>query len=194
MSMETPTPQFHEIIQKSTHVLLSFQLLKDGRYSFVSSHNKRQAWREIVYLFPDTISAEVSPPYLIIRVRKLPPRRPFTIAGVLLWLTTDPEDSGPERGRIGGAGRWLNHIDLKRAHTYSEAILKLVTDALAEFQPKRITCFSAFWQVVLQEDTSLDLVPGLMCGVPAFYLRESGISPLNPMYLSSPFNISDTSG
>src|SRR5271170_223814 len=75
---------------------LSFKLCDNGR--FIQPNSDKQ-WDEIRSLFPTTFGMDFAPPFLIIRVRKLPPRPwPLTVAGMAVRLTTKPHTLCFKRG------------------------------------------------------------------------------------------------
>jgi hypothetical protein len=127
-------------------------------------------------LFPTTFAAEVIPPYVIIRVRTLPPKPwPFTVGGLPLWLTTDEFGDCFDRGRTGRGRKALEHIDLHRKEEFSEDILKRAIAVFQALQVKirDIMWGAGFWMITMPDNTDLNVLPVTIAHQICFYKFQS---------------------
>ncbi|KAH7031918.1 hypothetical protein B0J12DRAFT_789371 [Macrophomina phaseolina] len=167
----TPSAQLSQTILDSKHVKLPFSLMTNGRYTVPPND---EAWAQLSSLFQDTFGVELCPPFLIIRVRKLPPRQPVTVAGMPLHLTTDKHDTFFERGRTGKGGNLLHHLDLNK-EWLTDAIMGQVLQSIDSVSPTRVMWFSCFWQIVIPDGTPLESVPGRVGRQIVYYRYQSEI-------------------
>lgn len=139
-------------------------------------------------LFPTTFAAEVVPPYVIIRVRTLPPKPwPFTVGGLPLWLTTDEFADCFDRGRTGRGRKALEHIDLQRKEEFSEDILRR---AIAVFQALQVKIrdvmwCAGFWRITIPDNTDLNVLPPTIARQVCFYKFPSEDPDPDPSALRS---------
>src|SRR5271170_5192157 len=156
----------------SKEIELSYPLVENGR----PTTPPRGDFSELLNLFPTTFAAEVVPPYVIIRVRTLPPKPwPFTVGGLLLWLTTDEDAECFDRGRTGKGPKALEHIDLQRKDEFSEDILR---EAIAVFRAlqvkiRDIMWCAGFWRITIPDNTDLKALPSFIAHQVCFYKFQS---------------------
>jgi hypothetical protein len=137
-------------------------------------------------LFPTTFAAEVVPPYVIIRVRTLPPKPwPFTVGGLPLWLTTDESADCFDRGRTGKGRKALEHIDLQRKEEFSEDILREAIAVFRDLQVKirDIMWCPGFWRITIPDNTDLKVLPSFVAHQVCFYKFQSEDPNPNPSAL-----------
>ena len=141
----SPIPIYENAVIASKRIELTFSLLDNGR---LTSPPSKDGFREIPNLFPTAYAVEAFPPFLIVRVRTLPPK-PWlpTLAGMPLRLTTGENDTCFNRGRTGRGGEALVQWDLRKEE-YSERILKAaITFFLDEIKSRilNVAWFCTFW-------------------------------------------------
>jgi hypothetical protein len=128
------------------------------------------------------------PPYVIIRVRTLPPKPwPFTVGGLPLWLTTGEFDDCFDYGRTGRGPKALEHIDLHRKDEFSEDILR---EAIAVFRALQIKIrdimwCAGFWRITIPDDTDLKVLPTTIAYHICFYKFQSEDPDPDPSALRS---------
>jgi len=145
----------------SKGIELSYSLVENGRPTTPPGGD----FSELLKLFPTTFAAEVVPPYVIIRVRTLPPKPwPFTVGGLPLWLTTDKFADCFDRGRTGKGRKALEHIDLQRKEEFSEDILREVITVFRDLQVKirDIMWCPGFWRITIPDNTDLKALPSFV--------------------------------
>lgn len=143
---------------------------------------------DIVQLFPTAFDVSVFPPFLVIRVRQLPPKPwPFTISGLPVQLTTTDHEDPFKRGKLGRGPKILPQIDLHRRVNYTHALLLQVIEACHQLQIKisHIFCFGGFWQVGVPDDMDLKRLPCLAASCPVSYQKDSETPRPTPAALRS---------
>jgi hypothetical protein len=156
----------------SKRIELSYSLVENGR----PTTPPRGDFSELLKLFPTTFAAEVAPPYVIIRVRTLPPKPwPFTVGGLPLWLTTDEFADCFDRGRTGKGRKALENIDLQRKEEFSEDILREVIAVFRDLQVKirDIMWCPGFWRITIPDDADLKVLPSFVAHQVCFYKFQS---------------------
>src|SRR3984957_5619669 len=156
----------------SKRIELSYSLVENGR----PTTPPRGDFSELLKLFPTTFAAEVAPPYVIIRVRTLPPKPwPFTVGGLPLWLTTDESADCFDRGRTGKGRKALEHIDLQCKEEFSEDILREVIAVFRDLQVKirDIMWSPGFWRITIPDDADLKVLPSFVAHQVCFYKFQS---------------------
>ncbi|KAH0551323.1 hypothetical protein GP486_007432 [Trichoglossum hirsutum] len=159
---------FMKSLAVSKRVELSYSLVENGRPT-LPPHN---GFSELLGLFPTTFAADVVPPFVIIRVRTLPPKPwPFTVGGLPLWLTVDESADYFDRGRIGKGQKKLEYIDLQRREEFSVNILK---EAITVFQDlhvkiRDIMWSPGFWRITVPDYTDLEVLPSFIARQVCFY-------------------------
>lgn len=119
------------------------------------------------------------PPYLIIRVREIPPKPwPFTIGGLPLQFSTEDGDETFDRGRRGRGHKCLQDLDLHRMIDYNEEVLQKVVRLFRDLSIKirDIFWFGGFWQLTVPDGTDMKLLPSSIASSPAFYRTISEAS------------------
>ena len=165
---------------------LSFKLCDNGR--FIQPNSDKQ-WDEIRSLFPTTFGMDFAPPFLIIRVRKLPPRPwPLTVAGMAVRLTTKLETLCFKRGWPGYARlKALEQFGDLRHEEFSEEILnealRLYTEVL-KIAIREIQFWGgALWQVTVPDGTDKKKLPAWLGKVPVDYRYASEVPRFDPSAL-----------
>lgn len=115
-------------------------------------------WSEIVAMlkrsYPTVNAIEMSAPFIIIRVAKLPSTPwPFAIGGLPLRLTESEHGGNLNPGILGRATHELNSIYLRHGDVLSDHVLQ---HALAVMQSRevnifRVFCFENYWAIVIQD-------------------------------------------
>ena len=168
----------------SKRIELSYPLVENGR----PLTPPPGGFLELLGLFPTTFAAEVAPPYVIIRVRTLPPKPwPFTVGGLLLWLTTDEFAECFDRGRTAKGPKALEHIDLQHKEELSEGILR---EAIAVFRAlqvkiRDIMWSPGFWRITIPDNADLKVLPWFMANQVCFYKFQSEDPDPDPSALRS---------
>ncbi|KAI9772964.1 MAG: hypothetical protein M1840_008846 [Geoglossum simile] len=179
-----PNQGLTESLTVSKRVELSYSLVEGGKPT-TPPHGD---FSELLRLFPTTFAAEVAPPYVIIRVRTLPPKPwPFTVGGLLLWLTTDELEHCFDPGKVGKGKKMLEHIDLQRKEEFSEGILK---EAIAIFQALQIKIRDimwspGFWRITVPDSTDWKVLPSWIAHQVCFYKFRSEDPDPDPSALRS---------
>lgn len=144
---------------------------------------------ELLKLFSTTVGVEVFPPYLIFRVKEIPPKPwPLTIGGLPVQFSTDTSvKESFHRGRMGRGRRALEDLDLHRKIDYEENVLRQVVRMFQETEIKirDVYWFGGFWQVTVPDDTDFKLLPHRIASSPAFYRTISENPDPDPVALRS---------
>jgi hypothetical protein len=179
-----PSQDLAKALAVSKRIELSYPLVENGR----PLTPPPGGFSELLILFPTTFAAEVAPPYVIIRVRTLPPKPwPFTVGGLLLWLTTDESAGCFDRGITGKGPKALEHIDLQRKDEFSEDILR---EAIAVFRAlqvkiRDIMWCAGFWRITIPNNTDLKVLPWVIANQVCFYKFQSEDPDPDPSALRS---------
>lgn len=84
--LKEPNSDFIRVVATSNPITLSFSLIKNGRYI----GPPKDGFTELASLFRTTYAVEVRPPFLLFRVRIIPPKPwPLSVAGLPPRFTTD---------------------------------------------------------------------------------------------------------
>ena len=144
---------------------------------------------ELVRLFPTTFSVELMPPFLIFRVREVPPQPwPLTIAGLPIMITSEesPFRSPFFHGRHGRGPRNLDHLKLRTSSDYNRHVLEQAVKVFDELKQNIIDIywFGGFWRITVP-DSSADLkgLPQRLGDGPCFYRTVSEILSFDPAAL-----------
>jgi hypothetical protein len=179
-----PSQDLAKALTVSKWIELSYPLVENGRHLLPPPGGLS----ELLRLFPTTFAAEVVPPYVIIRVRTLPPKPwPFTVGGLLLWLTTDEFADCFDQGRTGRGQEALEHIDLQNKEEFSEDILR---EAIAVFQAlqvkiRDIMWSPGFWRITIPDNADLNVLPYFIACQVCYYKFQSEEPDLDPSALRS---------
>lgn len=126
---------------------------------------------------------EMSAPFVIIRMAKLPPSPwPFTIGGLPLRFTETDHGGHLNPGILGRGTHELTTINLRRGDVLSDQVLQ---QALAVMQTRdvkvfQIFCFDNYWSIVIPDGTELRRVPRGLAGQSCCYKFESEMVNLEP--------------
>ena len=144
-------------------------------------------WTEIVALlkkaYPTLNALEMSAPFVIIRMAKLPPTPwQFTIGGLPLRFTETEHGGHLNPGILGRGTHELNSINLRRGDVLSDQVFQ---QALAVMQTRdvkvfQIFCFDNYWSIVIPDGTDLRRVPRGLAGQSCCYKFESEMVSLEP--------------
>jgi len=108
-------------LAQSKRIELPYSLIEAGRATGPPGGD----FSDLLTLFPTTFAAEVFPPYLIIRIRTIPPKPwPLTIGGLPVQFSTDKFEDSLNRGRLGRGHRSLKDLDLHSTIDYSPDVLR----------------------------------------------------------------------
>jgi hypothetical protein len=154
-------------LAQSKKIELPYSLIEAGR----ATAPPKGDFSDLLKLFPTTFAAEVFPPYLIIRVKKLPPKPwPLTVGGLPVQFSTDKEVESFDRGRIGRGPKVLKELDLHRTIDYNEEVLRQAVRVFRELKIKMkdIFWFGGFWQITIPDGTDIKLLPSSTASSPAF--------------------------
>lgn len=131
---------------------------------------------ELLNFFPTTFGADVFPPYLIIRVRKIPPKPwPLTIGGLPVQFCTENWVECFDRGRLGRGPGCLKDLDLQRTIDFNQDVLRQVVRLFQELRIKirDVFWFGGFWQITIPDGTEIKPLPSRIASSPAFYRTMS---------------------
>jgi hypothetical protein len=117
-SLLEPETKLAEVVSTSRHILFNFTLVEDG---MPRCPRTEEEWNALQNLFPTTYSVSLHGLFLIIRVRKLPPKPwPLSVAGLPFYITTNEWNYPWIRGEYGRGGRVLE--DLNAQHCVTDGI------------------------------------------------------------------------
>lgn len=142
----------------------------------------------LLKLFPTTLSAEINPPFVVIRVQQLPEvPRPLTVGGLPIHFSTDAADSGFSHGSLGRGQKALLDIDLHKTADVSDEVLRQTIKVFQEatLVVRDIFWFGGFWQITVPDNTDLKRLPCRIAGCPAFYRTISQIPKTDPAALKN---------
>lgn len=126
------------------------------------------------------------PPYLIIRVRELPPKPwPFTVGSLPLHLTTDPNSNGFEKGHLARGPMVLQEFNLQRETPFSKDVLFRAARHLNEYGPKirDLFWFGGCWVATTLEETDSKAVPRRIARSPVYFKSAAEDPELDPAAL-----------
>lgn len=165
---QTLTAVHHNIFTTCHEILFEdFAILKDGLYVGAGS---RENWDRIGDLFPGCLFVSWFAPFVIIVVESLPPKPwPLTVGGAPLYITTDPDSSGPYMGRV-GQGEEVLIEDQAKGGTISYTLMRKAADYLVATLGLGVTTvdwYGCFWVITVADGTPLKSLPcrlmDLMC-------------------------------
>ena len=171
-------------LAQSKKIELPYSLVEAGR----ATSPPKGDFSDLLRIFPTTFAAELFPPFLLIRVRKLPPKPwPLRVGGLPVQFTTDDETETFDRGRIGRGPKVLTELDLHRAIDYNEDILRQAVRTFRELKIKirDIFWFGGFWQITIPDGTEIKHLPTRVASSPAFYRTRSEAPYPDPAALRS---------
>lgn len=148
--LEKPNPDFIQVVATSNRITLSFSLIKNGRYM----GPPKDGFTELASLFPTTFAVEVRPPFLLFRVRTIPPKPwPLSVAGLPPRFTTNEFKPGWDIGKAGRGPKLLSQYNLQRKDEFSDAVLNDAINSLVEHKLNFVDLrwYGAFWVVTLTD-------------------------------------------
>ncbi|KAI9716646.1 MAG: hypothetical protein M1812_005184 [Candelaria pacifica] len=164
---------------RSRKIELSYSLVQAGRATTPPLGD----FTDLLRLFPTTFDVSVTPPYLVIRVRQLPPRPwPLTVAGLPVDFRIDELEESFQRGRLGRGPRALGQLDLHTKLDYSPDMLHravLVFRDL-EVEIRDIFWFGGFWQISVPDESDIKQLPMSIANSPVFYQKLSEVPDPDP--------------
>lgn len=117
MDLRQADQGFANELARSKKIELSYSLVDAGR----ATAPPKGDFSDLLKLFPQTFSTEVLPPYLMIRVRTMPPKPwPLKVAGLPVLFSTEEIAVSFDRGRLGGGPKALAGLDLHKTLDISE--------------------------------------------------------------------------
>ena len=182
--MDRGSPDLRGTLRVSKRIELDYSLVENGRATTPPSGD----FSALLNLFPNTFAAEVFPPFLVIRVRTLPPRPwPFTVAGLPVRFTTDEWAGCFDHGKGGKGRKILEQFDLQNRNDFSDQILKQTVEELRKLNVKvrDVLWFAGFWQITVPDGTDLNDVPSFIASHRAFYKFVSEVPDPDPSALRS---------
>lgn len=175
---------FVKKVAQSKRIELHYSLVEAGRATFPPGGD----FSDLLKLFPSIIGVDVFPPYLIIRVKVVPPRPwPLTIGGLPVQFTTDKWAEVFHRGRSGRGHRVLTHLNLHTTIDYSQHVLRQAVRVFREMKImiRDIFWFGGFWQITIPDGTDIKLLPTFIAASPAFYRTISEAPEPDPATLKN---------
>ena len=183
-SFQLGSQDLEKRVTQSKRIELPYSLIEAGRATAPPEGN----FSDLVRLFPTTIGADVFPPYLIIRVQKMPPKPwPLTVGGLPVQFRTDKWVESFDRGRMGRGRKFLEDLDLQRTIDYNQDVLRQAVRVFQELKIKvrDIFWFGGFWQITIPDGTDIKLLPSSIASNPAFYRTKSEAPNPDPEALRS---------
>lgn len=159
-----PNADFTRAVTMSKQITLAFKLIENGRYI----GPPKDGFNELGGLFPTTFAVEVRPPFLLFRVRMIPPKPcPLSVAGLPPRFTTDEYQPGLNMGKVGRGPKLLSQYNLQRKDEFSDIVLKDAINSLIEQKIDFIDLrwYGASWVVNLSgKEASLPTRPSFLAG------------------------------
>lgn len=175
-----------EVVSTSRHILFDFTLVEDG---MPRCPRTEEEWNVLQNLFPTTYSVSLHGLFLIIRVRRLPPKPwPLSVAGLPFYITTNEWSSPWIRGEYGRGGRILE--DLNAQHRVTDEIFDAVTSYFDTHTNVKITAVRwsiGSWRITVPDGTLVQKLPMVVARTPCGYVFESQIQRPGIMLSSSRF-------
>lgn len=171
-----------EVVNTPRHILFDFTLVEDGMPRCPSTEEE---WNVLQNLFPTTYSVSLHGLFLIIRVRRLPPKPwPLSVAGLPFYITTNEWNSPWIRGEYGRGGRILE--DLNAQHRVTDEIFDAVTSYFNTHTNVKITAVRwsiGSWRITVPDGTLVQKLPMVVARTPCGYVFESQIQrPVETAY------------
>lgn len=164
-----PNADFTRVVKMSKRITLAFKLLENGRYI----GPPKDGFNQLASLFPTTFAVGVRPPFLLFRVRTIPPKPwPISVAGLPPRFTTDEHQPGWNMGKVGTGPKLLLQYNLQRKDEFSDKVLKDAINSLIEQKLDFIDLrwYGAFWVVSLPgKETSFQKIPSFLAGQGCYY-------------------------
>jgi hypothetical protein len=169
-----PGTKLAEVVSTSRHILFDFTLVEDG---MPRCPRTEEEWNVLQNLFPTTYSVSLHGLFLIIRVRRLPPKPwPLSIAGLPFYITTNEWNYPWIRGEYGRGGRILE--DLNAQHRVTDEIFDAVTSYFDSHTDVKITAARwsiGSWRITVPDGTLVQKLPMVVARTPCGYVFESQI-------------------
>lgn len=167
--LKEPNPDFIRVVATSNRITLSFSLIKNGRYM----GPPKDGFTELASIFPTTYAVEVRPPFLLFRVRTIPPKPwPLSVAGLPPQFTTDEFKPGWDIGKAGRGPKLLLQHNLQRKDEFSDTVLNGAINSLVEHKLDFVDLrwYGAFWVVTLTDkEINCQKMPSFLAGQGCYY-------------------------
>lgn len=164
-----PNPDFARVVATSNRITLAFRLIENGRYI----GPPEDGFTKLASLFPTTYAVEVRPPFLLFRVRTMPPKPwPLFVAGLPPQFTIDEYKPGWDIGKVGRGPKLPSQYNLQEKDKFSDAVLKDAINSLVEHKVDFIDLrwYGAFWVVSLScKATAWQNMPSFLAGQGCYY-------------------------
>jgi hypothetical protein len=169
VDLEKDDEKIAAAVSKSRHIVLDFPLVKDHR----AKSAPHGGYSKIGRLFPTAFIVEVLPPFLIVRVRTLPPKPwPLTVGRLPLKLTTSPNEDCFDCSQGGYGLQIFKHINVRKDRdAYHHDLLAEVIGYFqnASIKLRTIAWFYGFWMVSLVDEVDPKLLPSTIGRAIVFY-------------------------
>ncbi|KAI9767362.1 MAG: hypothetical protein M1840_005772 [Geoglossum simile] len=177
-----PPIELAKAIRISRHIVFDFSLVEDGQPRPPRTETERVL---LSNLFPTQYSVGVYGFFLIVRVRKLPPKPwPLTVAGLPFYITTDEWEYPWVRGKFGRGPKVLKHLDARYKITkeiFNAAIRYFDTQTNVRIIAIRWSIGS--WRIVVPDGINFDRLPMVLAGNPCGYVLKSKVlQPIEAAY------------
>ena len=179
---ELDSPDLRTSLAQSRKVELEYSLVVSGRAT-TPPHGD---FSELQRLFPSTYAVEIFPPYLVFRVHTAPSKPwPLTIGGLPVCFLTDKHTDPFARGRMGRGQKLLTNLDLHRAADFNWSIVGQAVEIFKDrtIEIRDIFWFGDFWQITVQDNTDMKLLPSFIAAAPVFYRSVSEAPYADPAAL-----------
>jgi hypothetical protein len=170
------------VVSTSRHILFDFTLVEDG---MPRCPRTEEEWNVLLNLFPTTYSVSLHGLFLIVRVRRLPPKPwPLSVAGLPFYITTNEWDSPWIRGKHGHGGRILEDLNAQRRVT--DEIFDAVISYFDTHTNVKITAVRwsiGYWRITVPDGTLIQKLPMVIACTVCGYLFDSQIQrPVETAY------------
>ncbi|KAA6406532.1 MAG: hypothetical protein FRX48_09697 [Lasallia pustulata] len=182
VKLDQASQDLQKSLAQSKRIELPYSLFEAGR----ATAPPKGDFSDLFKLFPTTFGADVFPPYLIIRVRDIPPKPwPLTIGGLPVQFSTDKWVGSFDRGQLGRGHKVLEDLDLQEGRDYNQTVLRRAVKVFQELKIKirDIFWFGGFWQITIPDGTDIKLLPSRIASNPSFYRTISQVPEPDPAAL-----------
>lgn len=187
--------QLQSSLRDSNNVNFDFCLVHDGR----AANPTREQVQLLLSIFPGSVGIEIAPPYIKVRVKQLPPKPwPFTLAGLVLRLTTTEATPVTQDWKIGRAAGILTDRDFNvtAMDPYQVALSAIKSFAELHVCVHTLIWCGDYWRATVARGSSLGTAPSTIAKQLVWYRFESDVPRPDPsaMRLTAPLeNVYDNS-
>ena len=180
-----PNHQLQQSPANSKKIELPFSLVESGR----AIQPPNGDYSTLLKLIPTTFAVEVRPPFLIVRVRELPPKPwPFTIGDLPIHISTHDHGERFRRGSMGRGKEALPNLSLRKRTPFT---LNVLEEAIRYFETVKVRIrdiywFAGFWLVTTLDKVDPKLLPALIAGSPTWYRTAAEHPDPDPAALRKP--------